>query len=102
MKYIRVYRYFDDVWQLLMVPSYVACAQELIPSKVTALEQGCYPASLRLLRNSLGSKADMLACTTGVVGGELVCVHKCKNAKYLQQGLAPRFACFRAICISTC
>jgi hypothetical protein len=93
-RYIRVYRYFDDVWQLLMVPAYVACAQEWIARKVTALEKDCYPASLRLLQNSLGSEADMLACTTSVVGGELFCVHKSKNAKYLQQGLAPRFACF--------
>ena len=26
--------------------------------------------------------------------GELVCVHRSKNSKYLSQGLPPRFACF--------
>jgi hypothetical protein len=93
-RYIRVYRYFDDVWQLLMVPAHVSDVQGWVESKVTALQQDCYPASLRLIQNSLGPEADMLACVTRVVDGDLCCVHRSKNAKYLQQGLAPRFACF--------
>jgi hypothetical protein len=93
-RYIRVYRYFDDVWQLLMVPAHVADKTGWVQSKVAALEKDCYPASLRLIRNSLGPEADMLACVTHVVDGNLCCVHKSKNGKYLQQGLAPRFACF--------
>jgi hypothetical protein len=36
----------------------------------------------------------MLSSTTWVSGGELSCVHKSKNGKYLQQGQPPRFACF--------
>lgn len=93
-RHLRVYRYFDDVWQLLMVPSAVPDSQEWVADKVAALERDCYPASLRLLRNSLGHSAEMLSCTTQVVGGELVCVHRSKNSKYLSQGLPPRFACF--------
>lgn len=93
-RYIRVYRYFDDVWQLLMVPSFVADSRAWVDSRVAALQHDCYPASLRLIQNSLGPDADMLACTTRVVGGELCCVHRSKNAQYIQRGLAPRFACF--------
>jgi hypothetical protein len=97
-RYIRVYRYFDDVWQLLMVPSHVADSREWVESKVVALEKDCYPASLRLIQNSLGPEADMLACVTRVVDGDLCCVHKSKNGKYLMQGLPPRFACFLPFC----
>jgi hypothetical protein len=93
-RYIRVYRYFDDVWQLLMVPIHVPDGREWVAHKVLALQQDCYPASLRLIQNSLGPEADMLACVTRVVDGDLSCVHKSKNGKYLQQGLPPRFACF--------
>lgn len=88
---IRVYRYFDDVWQLLMVPASVSDSITWVESKVTALQKDCYPASLRFIQNSLGPEAEMLSCVTRVVGGELFCVHKSKNGKYLQQGLAPRF-----------
>jgi hypothetical protein len=93
-RYLRVFRYFDDVWQLLLVPAYVSCGKEWVDSQVAALQEGCYPASLRLLQNSLGPEADMLACVTRVEGAELTCVHRSRNAKYLQQGLPPRFACF--------
>lgn len=93
-RYIRIYRYFDDVWQLLLVPSGVADAQQWVASRVEALQTGCYPASLRLIENSLGPAAEMLSCSTVVAGHELFCVHRSKNQKYLQQGQAPRFACF--------
>jgi len=93
-RYLRVYRYFDDVWQLLLVPEAERDSEQWVQHHVEALEHNCYPASLRLIRNSLGPEADMLACSTSVVGAELQCVHKSKNWKYLQQGLPPRFACF--------
>lgn len=93
-RFIRIYRYFDDVWQLLMVPSQVADSAGWVESRVEALKTGCYPASLRLIQNSLGPDAEMLSCSTRVDGGDLICVHKSKNSKYLQQGLPPRFACF--------
>lgn len=93
-RYIRVFRYFDDVWQLLLVPADVDSSSDWVERQVTALQERCYPSSLRLLQNSLGPDADMLACVTSVAGGELVCVHRSRNAKYLAQGLPPRFACF--------
>jgi hypothetical protein len=92
-RYIRVFRYFDDVWQLLMVPAQQA-GDDWVSGKVHALEHDCYPASLRLIQNSLGAEADMLSCSTRVAGMELVCVHKSKNGKFLQLGQPARFACF--------
>jgi hypothetical protein len=93
-RYLRVFRYFDDVWQLLMVPATELWDEQWVESKVAALQQSCYPASLRLIQNSLGPEADMLSCYTRVVDGELICVHKSKNGKLMQQGVPPRFACF--------
>lgn len=93
-KYIRVYRYFDDVWQLLMTPAGVRNVGKWVASKVEALEKRCYPASLRLLQNSLGVEANMLSCVTRVAQGGLVCVHNSRNKKYVEQGLLPSFACF--------
>lgn len=61
---------------------------------MAALQSACYPSSLKLIQNSLSTEADMLSCHTSVRGGTLTCVHKSKNAKYLQQGLKPRFANF--------
>jgi hypothetical protein len=61
---------------------------------VTALQSDCYPASLRLIQNSLSTEAEMLACHTSINEGSLVCIHRSKNAKYLQQGLPPRLANF--------
>jgi hypothetical protein len=92
-KYIRIFRYFDDVWQLLMIPS-SADPQEWVTRQVAALQSECYPASLRLIQNSLDTEAEMLSCYTSVADGHLVCVHRSKNAKYLQQGQPPRFANF--------
>jgi hypothetical protein len=93
-KYLRVTRYFDDVWQLLLVPQAVNDAGQWVEHQVTALQTSCYPASLRLIQNSLGCEAEMLSCMTSVRHGRLMCVHKSKNIMYLQQGLLPRFACF--------
>lgn len=92
-KFVRVYRYFDDVWQLLMVPAGVDQGA-WVSRQVTALQNCCYPSSLRLIQNSLGTEAEMLSCHTSITNGKLTCVHRSKNAKYLQQGLPPRFANF--------
>jgi hypothetical protein len=54
-RYLRVHRYFDDVWQLLMVPTDVPSGCEWVEEKVAALQQRCYPSSLRLLQNSFGA-----------------------------------------------
>ena len=93
-RYIRVFRYFDDVWQLLMVPAGAeSCVW--VNRQVAALQSACYPSSLRLIQNSLSTEADMLSCVTKIeADGKLTCVHKSKNGKYLQQGLPPRFANF--------
>lgn len=61
-KYLRVLRYFGDVWQLLMVPA--GARRGWVGRQVTALQKDCYPASLRLLQNSLGAEAEMLSCVT--------------------------------------
>lgn len=92
-RYIRVFCYFDDVWQLLLVPRGID-GDAWVAKQVAALKSDCYPASLRLLQNSQGSEADMLACWTAVIGGQLVCVHRSKNAQFLQRGERPRFANF--------
>lgn len=92
-RYLRVFRYFDDVWQLLLVPSDVD-GDTWVAKQVAALQSDCYPSSLRLIQNSLGDSAEMLACHTFVKNGNLHCVHRSKNAKYLQQGQQPRFASF--------
>ena len=61
---------------------------------VARLEGACYPQSLRLIRNSLGHEAEMLSCSVAVKEGALTCIHRCKNAQYVLQGLRPRYACF--------
>jgi hypothetical protein len=84
-RYIHVYRYFDDVWQLLLVPQHV----DLVAWKEKALkslEEECYPSSLRLIVNSVGSTADMLSSQTTLQSGYLHCIHKCKNADELLAG----------------
>ena len=92
-RYIRVCRYFDDVLQLLLVPSQYSSAAEWVSNAVAKLQSCCYPPSLRLLRNSLGQEADMLSCRV-FYNGTLHCMHKCKNAKYVMAGQQPRFAIF--------
>jgi hypothetical protein len=92
-RYLKVWRYFDDVWQLLLVPSGVD-REEWVDRQVAALQSDCYPASLRLIQNSLSTEAEMLACQTSITDAKLVCIHRSKNAKYLQQGLPPRYLNF--------
>lgn len=93
-RYLRVWRYFDDVWQLLLVPS-GEDKETWLQRQVMSLQSDCYPSSLRLIQNSLSTEAEMLACHTSINDeGCLTCIHRSKNAKYLQQGLPPRFATF--------
>lgn len=92
-RHLRVYRYFDDVWQLMIVPR-LEQSEDWVSNKVAALQSSCYPTSLRLIQNSQGHTAEMLSCRTEIVGNSLTCVHRSKNARYLQQGLKPRFANF--------
>jgi hypothetical protein len=92
--YLRVVRYFDNVWRLLLVPQAVSDAEQWVENQVKALQTSCYAASLRLIQNSLGCEAEMLSCMTSVRHGRLLCVHKSKNSKCLQKGLLPWFACF--------
>lgn len=91
-RYIRVCRYFDDVLQLLLVPSQTDQA-EWVTNAVAKLQSCCYPSSLRLIRNSLGQQADMLSCRV-TYNGTLQCMHQCKNAKYVLAGQQPHFTIF--------
>jgi len=96
-RFIHTTRYFDDVYQLILVPvdTPASGATEYARSVVDKHAQQCYPQSLRLIQNSFGYAAEMLACSTSVGPDRaLHCMHRNKNAKYLMAGLRPRFACF--------
>jgi hypothetical protein len=92
-RFIKVYRYFDDVWQLLIEPT--GAGVSWVDDAVRSLQHQCYPASLRLILNSVAQSAEMLSCITRVGGdGVIHCLHRCKNAaSWLSQG-KPRFANF--------
>lgn len=91
-RFIRVFRYFDDVWQLLLVPR--GADSSWVERAVDALRRNCYPTSLRLILNSVGDSAEMLSCLTGVKGVVLSCRHRCKNVHYWLTTGKPRFANF--------
>jgi hypothetical protein len=76
-KFIHVKRYFDDVWQLLIVPCNKPATW--VASHAIKLQHHCYPKSLRLIVNSMGPTAQMLGCVTTVVDGRLHCTHYNKN-----------------------
>ena len=90
--YIHVFRYFDDVWQLLLVPR--GANSSWVESAIQALRLNCYPASLRLILNGVGQSAEMLSCLTGIRDGVLHCRHRCKNLHYWLSTGKPRFANF--------
>ena len=95
-RYIRMFRYFDDVWQLLLV--HQSNGQEWKASHAKLINKGrllIYPTSLHLIFN-IGPSAEMLACSTFVHDGVLHCVHWCKNAKACLTTGRPRFAHFGA------
>jgi hypothetical protein len=79
-RYIHTFRYFDDVFQLLLI------ANDAPSDWVkTVLQSACYPSSLRLIANSMGYTADMLACRCrSILGMVQLCV--CTNAKMLVLG----------------
>jgi hypothetical protein len=60
-KFIHVYRYFDDVWQLLLIPANVVDHAAWKDKALNGLQHGCYPSSLRLIVNSVGTSAEMLS-----------------------------------------
>lgn len=76
-KFIHVSRYFDDVWQLFMIPT--DAPSGWLNQHVARLQTACYPTSLRLIQNSIGKCAHMLGCWTSVKDGDLLCVHRCKT-----------------------
>ena len=95
-RYVHIMRYFDDVFQLLLVPtSEILNPGAWVDRMASRLQTACYPASLRLIQNSRGRSADMLACTVFVDAQlRLHCVHRNKNAAYFLAGQRARFARF--------
>lgn len=77
-RYIHVKRYFDDVWQLVIVPT--GKGKEWADGHIQKLLLDCYPSSLRLILNSCGHTAQMLGCITLFIAGQIHCLHKNKNA----------------------
>lgn len=95
-KYVHVMRYFDDIFQLMLVPTVQILNPTAWVDRIAGrLQTACYPASLRLIQNSRGHTADMLACTVSVDAQLRVhCVHRNKNAPAFLAGRPPRFARF--------
>jgi hypothetical protein len=95
-RFIHVMRYFDDVWQLVLVPAeHRANPSAWVDRAACLLTTACYPASLRLIENSRGAVADMLSCTTFVdPEANLHCLHKNRNAPSFAAGCRPRFCRF--------
>jgi hypothetical protein len=77
-RFIHVKRYFDDVWQLVVVPA--DKEEGWSDMQVRKLLSDCYPSSPRLILNSCGHTAHMLGCITQFSDGQLHCLHRHKNA----------------------
>jgi hypothetical protein len=76
-KFIRVKRCFDDVWQLVIVPSNEPTSW--VASHAVQLLHHCNPKSHRLIVNSMGPTAQMIGCMTTAVDAKLHCAHYNKN-----------------------
>jgi len=80
----------------MLVPAcYAQHPTAWMDSMVNRLVNHCYPVSLRLIENSRGQSAEMLACSTALDSQlGLHCIHRNKNSARFVAGQRPRFCRF--------